>query len=128
MNFFRWLFENALNITALGSVGLSLVTLLLAAKFATRAGVKRSHAAIYRKIELAESLRLALAERVTKIEAAMSQLANKDDINNVLIALERQNGDRRALGEKVDGLTAQIKALQRPVNLMEEFLLNRERT
>lgn len=67
----------------------------------------------------------ALTERVNRVEAEMTALATKEDVRKILVALERQDGERKALEAKLDGLGAALRRIEKPLDLMHEHLLNR---
>lgn len=61
--------------------------------------------------------------RTTTLEGKVEGLATKADVNQILVALERQDGDRKALSEKVSAANASITRLERPLDLIQEHLL-----
>lgn len=65
----------------------------------------------------------AVEKRVAAVEQSVRHLATKDDINQVLVALERQDGKREALNAKVEGISALLARFEHPLDLMQDFLL-----
>lgn len=120
MSVLKWLFENALSIIAAVSGLSSVAMIVLSSKFATRSGVRKAHGAIYQRLD-------NQGDRILKIEGTITGLATKQDINAVLVALERQDGDRKALSEKVEGVKNELSAISRPLGLIHEYLLNRDK-
>jgi len=47
-----------------------------------------------------------------------NRLATKDDISKVLVELQKQNGERATLDQKVEGVRAAVDRLQRPIDVI----------
>ncbi|HLJ65195.1 MAG TPA: hypothetical protein VKT70_13865 [Stellaceae bacterium] len=50
--------------------------------------------------------------------------ASREDIARILVALERQNGERRAMAEKIEGVEAQLRQIEKSTELITQFLLH----
>jgi hypothetical protein len=78
------------------------------------------------KREVAEiHLRLLAVEAGDKLfEERMKSLATKDDVSQLLQKMERQDGDRRALNEKVSGIDQLLVRLSHPIDTIYKHMLH----
>jgi len=77
------------------------------------------------KAELADHHKrlTGLAQRMDNVEAQSASMATRDDVNKVLVAIERADGDRRALAAEVAGVKELLSAFQKPLFLIQEALM-----
>ena len=62
--------------------------------------------------------------RIEALEARTQGLATTADVNKVLTALERQNGDRRVLAAEVAGVRQLVDKMGKPIDLIMQHLLS----
>jgi hypothetical protein len=65
----------------------------------------------------------SLGKRTDALEALSAGLATSADVNKVLLAIERADGDRRALAADLAGVKALLTRIEKPLDLMQEHLL-----
>jgi hypothetical protein len=65
----------------------------------------------------------SLGKRTGALEAQSAGLATSADVNKVLLAIERADGDRKALAEKIAGVEKVLVRIEKPLDLMQEHLL-----
>jgi len=77
------------------------------------------------KTELADHRKqlTGLAQRTEAWEAQLGGLATREDVNRVLVAIERADGDRRALAAEVSGVKQLLARVEKPLDLIQEHLL-----
>jgi hypothetical protein len=113
------------------TVILCIIVFYLRGSFVTKSAHAISIEKSHQRIDLVEKSAIktarALADRVAIIEGRMDTLATKEDIASVKLALERQDGDRRALAVKVDGVLASVQRMEKPLDLIQDYLLNQGR-
>lgn len=128
MNFLKWAWDNVISISIICSPAVTIAMWAVRSTFPSKAQLRNATAAINKRLdrEIAAINEKFAAHRtdITRIEGAMTGLATKEDVSRILVALERQDGARNALNEKVEGIKAEIVALARPLDLIHEHLLN----
>ncbi|HVJ53467.1 MAG TPA: DUF2730 family protein [Aliidongia sp.] len=77
------------------------------------------------KADLSDTKRslLALGKRTEALEAQLAGVATREDVNRVLMAVERADGDRRALAAEVGGIRDLVARIEKPLDLIQEHLL-----
>lgn len=69
-----------------------------------------------------------LNKRVTLVEADLrlgdETLATKEDVAEIVARMEHQDGDRRELSAKVEGVDSQLKQLILQVGMLNKYLLS----
>jgi hypothetical protein len=127
MTYFAWAWDHGVEIATIASPVITICTLAFWSQVPSRREFKAAKAALHARIDAvgkkADGDILALDGRTTRIEGTMAGLATKDDINKVLVALAKQDGQRSALEAKVDGLRALVERIERPVDLIQEHLM-----
>jgi hypothetical protein len=66
----------------------------------------------------------SLYKRTEALEAQSNSMATRDDVNRVLIAIERADGARSALAAEISGVRELLSAFQRQLNLIQQSLLS----
>ena len=61
-----------------------------------------------------------LGRRIDKVERFMDHLATKDDISEVLLKLSAQDGERRTLAAKIDGLGQVMERIMVPLDMLTQ--------
>lgn len=127
------MWSNILEIQAAASIVVSILAaagvifmLVLRRSTPSRHEVDRRLAALKEEVDAVKDLAAGAHERLNAAEAAMKGLATKADIADIKVMLERQNGDRRALAEKVEGLSAVLIRIEEPLRMMLDAALRRE--
>ncbi len=115
--FFSWVFDNALALSILVPPMIGIAWMALTRAFPTRASVKSTVDEIHSRID-------GHGERIGKVELAVTGLATRDDISRVLLALERQDGERRVLAQQIDGVGEKLRQIEKSADLITEHLLN----
>jgi hypothetical protein len=95
----------------LGAIGY-LGRLYLRAGYVTKAELGDAHKQL-----------TGLTRRTETLEAQLHRMATSDDVNDVLLAVEKTNGDWRALKEEVAGLRQLLASIEKPLLLMQQHLL-----
>ena len=95
----------------LGAIGY-MVRLYLHSKFATKDDLGKHQTELR-----------TLGKRTDALEALSAGLATSADVNRVLLAIERADGDRKALAEKIAGVEKVLVRIEKPLDLMQEHLL-----
>jgi hypothetical protein len=65
-----------------------------------------------------------LSKRTEALEAQSNLMATRDDVQRVLIAIERSDGARSALAADLSGVKDLLAAFQRQLNLIQQALLS----
>jgi glyceraldehyde-3-phosphate dehydrogenase/erythrose-4-phosphate dehydrogenase len=134
----RWFFDNAVNIQAIfelvltiaGVVGIVFMVWLrrstpsrteMVTAIATAIGA--ALAPVLEKLTGVDRNALEALGRVARVEVTIDRHATKDDVSEILQALQRQDGDRRALGAQVQGMRDGFARIEDQLRmLMEEAL------
>lgn len=130
----KWLVENAVNVQALVELLLTFATissiffmLWLRRTTPSRSEVGNIIDAAVDPVSdrAAEAKRVAdgAAEGLANLTRKVDGLARKEDVANILEALAKQDGDRRALSERVDAVRDILTRIETPLDmLMQEAL------
>ncbi len=124
-----WIWANMGQIALIVSPAITLTMWAVHSTFPSRAALRRAmtamHERVDREIATLDGRLDGAHQRILKIEAQMQTLATREDVGRVLIALERQDGERKALETKIEGIRGELAAVRRPLDLIQEHLLNR---
>ncbi len=122
-----WAWANIMQISLIVSPAVTVTMWAVRATVPSRAllyrEVKAVNTRVDREVKAMEGRLLLAHRRIGKVEANMQALATRDDVSQVLVALERQDGKRQALEAKVDGIHAELASIARPLDLIQEHLL-----
>lgn len=114
-----------LNIANLvGAVGWGFVAFYIRQSFASKADFQD----VSKRLSALEALAPSdLSRRVTMVEADLrlgdETLATKEDVAEIVARMEHQDGDRRELSAKVEGVDSQLKQLILQVGMLNKYLL-----
>lgn len=92
----------------------------------SRKEVDEKIAAVKAEIEAVRRLAQESHERLDAIESTLKGLATKEDIGDIKVMLERQDGDRRALAAEVRGVREVFIRIEEPLKILMEHALSRE--
>jgi hypothetical protein len=65
----------------------------------------------------------ALTRRTEQLEAQSSGMATRDDVNKVLLAIQRADGERSSLAAEISGVKDLLGAFQHQLTLIHQALL-----
>lgn len=131
-----WLFNNAANVEAVAEIVLALAATVATVFMVALRKTTPSRSDVATAIaSVADPLRKEIAEvkkvatealaRAGIIESALDRHATKDDVSEILRALERQDGDRRALGSEVKGMREGFVRIEQQLDMLMQEALRR---
>jgi hypothetical protein len=130
----RWLFDNAQNIQAIVELVLTIVSVIgivfmvwLRKSTPSRTdlaiAIERAVKPLTESVADAKKTATEALRRVGVVEGIIDRHATKDDVSEILRALERQDGDRRTLGAEVRGMREGFVRIEQQLDmLMQEAL------
>jgi hypothetical protein len=130
----RWLFDNAQNIQAIVELVLTIVSVIgivfmvwLRKSTPSRTdlaiAIERAVKPLTESVADAKKTATEALGRVGVVEGIIDRHATKDDVSEILRALERQDGDRRTLGAEVRGMREGFVRIEQQLDmLMQEAL------
>jgi len=116
----KWIWANIFPLSIVLSACFGAAAWAIRMRYATRVEIE---ALVDERLLQRDTFLKQHSERIAAVEAICSKSASKDDVGQILLALERQDGERRTLGAKVDGINDLLRQMGKPLDMIQEYLM-----